>query len=274
MIEIPEAVNLSRQMGDVFSGKVVAAVTAGGSPHKFAWLYGDAEGYAALAVGCRAAPADAVAGFARLSLGDALAFFSEGMSVLYHAAGTERVKKHQLLIEFDDGSALSASARMYGGAGIVPAPGPDNPYYRVSLEKPSPLGDGFSWEHFATIAEAAAATLSAKALLATEQRIPGLGNGVLQDILFRAGIHPKRKISALDDRELRTLHESVRSTLREMTEAGGRDTESDLFGAPGGYATLMSRLTVGTPCTVCGTPVEKAAHMGGSVHFCPVCEPL
>jgi hypothetical protein len=28
--------------------------------------------------------------------------------------------------------------------------------------------------------------LSLKALLATEQRIPGLGNGVLQDILFKA----------------------------------------------------------------------------------------
>ena len=34
--------------------------------------------------------------------------------------------------------------------------------------------------------------LSVKALLATEQRIPGLGNGVLQDILHKTGVHPRR----------------------------------------------------------------------------------
>jgi formamidopyrimidine-DNA glycosylase len=43
--------------------------------------------------------------------------------------------------------------------------------------------------------------LSAKAFLATEQRIPGLGNGVLQDILFTAGIHPKRKMAAISEEE-------------------------------------------------------------------------
>lgn|GEM_PF-2077218 len=36
-----------------------------------------------------------------------------------------------------------------------------------------------------------------KAFLATEQRIPGLGNGVLQDILWTARIHPKLHKCAL-----------------------------------------------------------------------------
>jgi len=41
---------------------------------------------------------------------------------------------------------------------------------------------------------------SIKFLLATEQRIPGLGNGVLQDILFKAKIHPKRKVADLSEK--------------------------------------------------------------------------
>lgn len=40
-----------------------------------------------------------------------------------------------------------------------------------------------------------------KAFLAAEQRFPGIGNGVLQDILLESGIHPKRKISTLRDLE-------------------------------------------------------------------------
>ena len=39
--------------------------------------------------------------------------------------------------------------------------------------------------------------LSAKALLAAQQRFPGIGNGVLQDILFEARIHPRRKLQTL-----------------------------------------------------------------------------
>jgi formamidopyrimidine-DNA glycosylase len=45
-------------------------------------------------------------------------------------------------------------------------------------------------------------SLSAKAFLATEQRIPGLGNGVAQDILFTAKIHSKRKMSTLSEKQL------------------------------------------------------------------------
>ena len=72
--------------------------------------------------------------------------------------------------------------------------------------------------------------LSAKAFLATEQRIPGLGNGVLQDILWYANIHPKRKISTLSAEQKHKLFRSVKTILAEMTELGGRDTERDLFG--------------------------------------------
>jgi len=113
-----------------------------------------------------------------------------------------------------------------------------------------------------------------KALLATEQRIPGLGNGVLQDILFNSGIHPKRKKSTLSDFEKAELFHSLKTTLNRMTEKGGRDTEKDLFGQNGRYKTTLSKNTVNQPCPNCGATIVKEAYMGGAVYYCPVCQKL
>ena len=114
--------------------------------------------------------------------------------------------------------------------------------------------------------------LSAKAFLATEQRIPGLGNGVLQDILYKAKVHPKRRIGTLTDGERKALFHSVKSTLKEMTAQGGRDTTRDLFGRPGGYRTRLSQTTVDKSCPVCGSTIVKQAYMGGSIYFCDGCQ--
>jgi formamidopyrimidine-DNA glycosylase len=116
--------------------------------------------------------------------------------------------------------------------------------------------------------------LSAKAFLATEQRILGLGNGVLQDILWRAKIHPKGKISTLSDERMECLYSSVKSVLTNMAELGGRDTEKDLFGNNGSYKTMMSKNSLGFPCIDCGGYIKKESYMGGSVYYCESCQVL
>ena len=121
---------------------------------------------------------------------------------------------------------------------------------------------------------AAKPNLSLKAFLATEQRIPGLGNGVLQDILLVARLHPKTKLACLGAAEKQRLFESVKKTLAQMTALGGRDTEKDLFGRSGGYRTLLCAGTYAAGCPVCGGAVVKEAYMGGSVYYCPVCQPM
>lgn len=72
--------------------------------------------------------------------------------------------------------------------------------------------------------------------------------------------------------EMEQLFRAIKSVLRRMTERGGRDTERDLFGCPGGYQTILSKNTVGQPCPACGTPIQKEAYLGGSVYFCPICQ--
>jgi formamidopyrimidine-DNA glycosylase len=161
---------------------------------------------------------------------------------------------------------------MYGGI-VLHDSAYDNLYYRGSRNAVSPFSAAFA-EHFITIFSGSKPSLSAKAFLATEQRFPGIGNGVLQDILLNARIHPKRKIGTFSDTDRDTLLGSVVSTLSDMTRRGGRDTEKGLFGMPGGYRTMLSKNALATGCPVCGGPIVKESYMGGAVYYCPACQPL
>ena len=273
MIELPEAANIAKQLSETVCGKQVAGVTVGHTPHKLAWYYGDRNMFADIVVGGETGRATAYGGLVEVEAGDARILFGEGVGIRFHSVGEPRPARHQLLIEFSDGCALSASVQMYGGMGIFIEGQLDNKYYTVAKQKPSPLSSAFSEEYYGgVISSPDAGKLSLKALLATEQRIPGLGNGVLQDILFNSKLHPRRKVNSLSEGDRATLFGSVKTTLGSMAEGGGRDTELDLFGRPGGYQTILSAKTAGKPCPVCGASIKKEAYMGGSVYFCERCQ--
>ena len=275
MIEIPEAVTLSRQLTECFAGRQITRIAANISPHKFACYYGKPEFYSKIAVGKTFREARAVGGMVEAVVDEARLLFSEGTRLRYLEPGATVPQKRQFEVVFSNGSQFIATVQMYGGMGAFLQGENDNPYYLVAQQKLSPLDRRFDAGCFETLISAPGAEkLSAKALLATEQRIPGLGNGVLQDILYRARIHPKRKVGALSDSDRQRLFRAVKDTLGEMAENGGRDTETDLFGNPGRYVTIMSRNHVGKPCPACGTQIRKAAYMGGSIYFCPDCQPL
>lgn len=275
MLELPEASNIARQIGDALKGKRIARVVAGYSPHKFAWYYGDPEKFDDLLIGKTIDRAGSYGGLVEIKAGGACILFCDGAGLRFHPENAKRAPKHQLLIEFEDASALSASVQMYGGLGAFGEGELDNPYYLVAREKPSPLSNEFDEEYFIRMIDRPELQkLSAKAFLATEQRIPGLGNGVLQDILYNASIHPKQKINKLTQVEKEGLYKSVKETLAAMTAQGGRDTEKDLYGQPGGYITQMSKNTAGSTCSRCGAGIKKENYLGGSIYYCEGCQKL
>jgi formamidopyrimidine-DNA glycosylase len=150
----------------------------------------------------------------------------------------------------------------------------ENQYYNIAKEKPSPLSDAFDEAYFREIlAPEKVRKLSLKAALATEQRIPGVGNGTLQDILFHAKMNPRRKLNTLNEDEKDVLFRNVKETLARMTQLGGRSTEKDLFGKPGGYQVVLSAKTKGKPCPFCNDEILKESYLGGSVYYCPTCQP-
>lgn len=268
MIELPEAATLAGQLGETLAGRTVVEAVAGASPHKFAMFLGEPEAYGDMMRGQVVTGAAWYGGQAELEFGGLRLCFADGVNVRYLEPGAVVPAKHQLLVRFDDGSAIVCTISMYGAMWLFEEGDIDNSYYLVAREKPSPLTDEFDEAYFRGLLTGDARKVSAKAFLATQQRIPGLGNGVLQDILWQARIHPRRKMSDLSDEQTGDMYRSVKQLLADMTQAGGRSTEKDLFGNQGGYEVRMSRETVGLPCPECGTPVERQSYMGGNVYVC------
>jgi formamidopyrimidine-DNA glycosylase len=113
---------------------------------------------------------------------------------------------------------------------------------------------------------------SVKGLLTQEQLVPGLGNALAQDILFRAGLHPRHPIEGLNKNQRRRLYNAILKTVREAIQKGGRYDEYDLYGQPGRYIRLMDNKAVGHPCPKCAGKIEKIQYLGGACYFCPGCQ--
>lgn len=277
MLELPESKIIAEQLNDTVKGKFIMNVYANSSPHSFAWYFDDPSKYHDLLCEKKITSAKAVAGQVEITCEDsctAKILLGDGVNIRYFGNEDKLPPKHQLHIEFEDNTSIVCVVQMYGGIWAFPDCTNDNPYYLVAQDKPTPFVSEFNSIYFSSLLTDKTIKLSAKAFLATEQRIPGLGNGVLQDILFNAKIHPKRKMSTLSDNELDCIFKSVKSTIFDMASKGGRNTERDLFGCKGGYTTVVSKNTVNNPCQICGTIIKKEAYLGGAIYYCSSCQKL
>ena len=274
MLEIPESKVMSLQIEGVLAGKRIVKVKNATNPHKYAWYNGDPAEYNSLLSGKQILSARGHGMYVDICCEDnTFIIAGDGTNIRYYPSLEKSPEKFQLQILFDDNSCIVFTVAMYGGIWACKDEF-QNSYYQGSFHSLSPLDNAFDESVFEKIFQNVTKDLSLKALLATEQRIPGLGNGVLQDILFNAGMHPKRKKSTLSDFEKGELFHSLKVSLHNMTEQDGRDTEKDLFGQNGGYKTILSKNTVHQPCPNCGSAIVKEAYMGGAVYFCPVCQKL
>lgn len=270
MLEIPEAITIAKQLNETVLGREVERVCPPTREHKFCWFYGDPAAYDKRARGARIQSAQAQGGHVEIVFdSECRLILNDGVNIRL-VDSAEIPRDYQTAILLSNGAALVFTVAMYGGI-ILCGEDYDNEYYIGSKNAVSPFSNGFH-AHFEKTLKAAKPSLTAKGLVATEQRFPGVGNGVLQDILFAARINPRTKISSLSDEKLATLERSMVEVLSSMTAAGGRDTEKDLYGNAGGYKTLMSKNGIENGCPACGGAIVKEAYMGGSVYYCPVCQ--
>lgn len=274
MLELPESKVISGQLKETLTGRVITKVYADSSPHKFAFYSEDPKLYENFLNGKKIGESRSVGGQVEIDVEDFKILFSDGANIRFFEKNKKIPTKHQLYIIFEDETSLVCSIQMYGGIWITEDGKNNNEYYLIAKEKPSPLSKEFTEEYFKDLLSQVKDTISIKAFLATEQRIPGLGNGVLQDILFNAGINPKTKLNKISSDEMHNVYESIINTLKQMISQGGRDTEKNLFGNPGGYKTILSKNTVKFPCPRCGGEIKKESYLGGSVYYCPNCQPI
>jgi formamidopyrimidine-DNA glycosylase len=276
MIELPEAANIAGQMASTLAGKRIKSAMRGNAPHKFAFYSRTAEEYARILAGKRVGRAEGSGSMILLPVepGYLVVLGGGGERIQFHASAATLPKKHQLLLEFDDGTFLTVTVQGWGSCQLfTPAELAQNKWFaRRSL---SPVEKGFTTSYFAGLFANLKPedSRSVKFFIISEPGVWGVANGYLQDTLFRAQIHPRTRAAALTPAQREGLYRAIVSTIKLAMKQHGRDDEYDLFGQPGKYHRLLSATSVGKPCPVCGTKIVKESFLGGAIYFCPQCQP-
>jgi formamidopyrimidine-DNA glycosylase len=135
---------------------------------------------------------------------------------------------------------------------------------------PEPLDEGFTAEAFA--AEVALRRQPAKTFLLDQRRLAGLGNIYAAEVLFRAGLDPRKPLARLKRPRLDRLHGEIVAILRDAVESACR-----AYGGPGQFSEAEDfPLAVygreGEACPQCSGLVRRIVQGGRSTYFCPACQ--
>lgn len=275
MFELPEFMTLAKQMNETLQGKSIRRGELGNSTHQFVWYNQTSEEFVELTRGKTVGEVRTRGKwlFVPLEPGYMLLIGECGGKLLYHFADSQLPKKHHLSIAFEDGSFLTATTQMWGAYELYERGEEQNRQY-VKGMRTTPVDEEFTFDYFSRLIDdlIPEGTRSAKGLLTQDQIIPGLGNAITQDILFRAHLHPRHPIDNLDFVQREMLYDAIVQTVDEVIEKGGRYDEYDLYNKPGRYIRLMDKKAVGRPCPNCGCPIEKIQYLGGACYFCPGCQ--
>ncbi|OIK07622.1 DNA-formamidopyrimidine glycosylase [Bacillus sp. MUM 13] len=116
-----------------------------------------------------------------------------------------------------------------------------------------------------------------KPVLLDQSVVVGIGNIYVDEALFRAGIHPERIASSLNEAEIKVLRQEIFDTLSQAVEKGG-STIRTYLNSQGEMGMFQLELYVygkkGEACKRCGTEIVKLTVGGRGTHICPSCQKL
>ena len=140
---------------------------------------------------------------------------------------------------------------------------------------PEPVHPGLSGPEMAARLKGKATPI--KAALLDQSVIAGIGNIYASEVLFMAGISPKRKANNVQGKRAEKLTAAIHEVLIQAIEAGGsslrdhRQTSGEL-----GYFQHSFKVygRAGKPCPVCGPSVQvsQITQSGRSTFFCSCCQ--
>jgi formamidopyrimidine-DNA glycosylase len=273
MIELPEAVTIARQLNEAVRGKRILSAGAGSSPHKWVFYKPARE---EMEKRLRSRIIGEVTSTRRavhmaILPGKILSVDDFGGRITYHQPKERLPKKYHLLLRLEDESFLTIAIQGWGFIAL------DTRRQLDARSKPlasalSPVGRAFTLKRFKSRFCKENERDPIKTFFTNRKNVAGIGNGYLQDILFRAKIDPRRKVGDIKDKETTALHRAVNETVVQAIGLGGRECERDIYGKPGRYKPIMDRYAAGKPCPLYRTPVEKMSYLGGSCYVCPKCQ--
>ncbi len=149
-------------------------------------------------------------------------------------------------LRFDDGGTLAIiDPRRLGGVELDP-----------DDTRLGPDAFGLTEEHLVGALEGSRTAL--KARLLDQRRIAGLGNLLVDEILWRIGLDPAREADSLSGAEQVRLAQVIRSTVADLAERGGSHT-GDLH---------LARIRGGS-CPRDGELLDRRTIGGRTTYSCP-----
>jgi formamidopyrimidine-DNA glycosylase len=125
-------------------------------------------------------------------------------------AGYAPQKHDHLVLATDRHTLVFTDPRMFGKIEFTSGKTPPAWWTRLA---PPILSDAFTVETVAAFLRRRARA-PIKAVLLMQERFPGVGNWMADEVLWRAAIHPKKPAGRLTPAEVRTLHRELRWVCR------------------------------------------------------------
>jgi formamidopyrimidine-DNA glycosylase len=198
-----------------------------------------------------------------------------GMSadLIYFTPKHKLPEKYQFKLVFADNTGFSIQFQWFGYVHLVSEEGLVKHKLTAHLGV-SPVNEKFALEQFKRLL--ANKKKGIKSFLLDQKSIAGIGNVYVQDILFKAKLHPNRKVSTLSEKEIGGLYKAILEVLTCSIRLGGLAYEKDFYGRRGRFTIdeFLVGYKTGKPCPTCSTPIEKIRIGSTHSYICPKCQPL
>lgn len=116
-----------------------------------------------------------------------------------------------------------------------------------------------------------------KKFLMDQKIIAGIGNIYANEALWKARIHPERKIESLNEREKENLYKAILSIIKKAVRLRGTSVDQyvDVSGEKGEFEKELKVYgRVGKSCYRCDQAVVRIVVSGRGTFFCPKCQHL
>ncbi|UCE43647.1 MAG: Fpg/Nei family DNA glycosylase [Candidatus Bathyarchaeota archaeon] len=196
-----------------------------------------------------------------------------GADIIHFRSDQKLPEKYQVKFSLDDGTGFTIRVWWFCYLHLMSKSKLGEHKLTAKLGM-TPLDKKFTLDHFRQLLAKRRGGI--KSFLLDQKNIAGIGNVYVQDILFNAKLHPKRKIPSLTEGEIINLYRSIKSVLSESVELRGLVYEKDFYGNKGGYGPKQFKIAYkpGKPCPTCKTTIEKIKTGSTSSFICPNCQPL
>ena len=196
-----------------------------------------------------------------------------GADIIYFESESSAPEKYQVKVLFSDASGYTARFWWFGKFLLASE--------RELESEPNtkdiaidPFDKKFTPEYFASLLKGRKTQV--KAFLMNQSNVGGIGNMYMHDILFKARLHPQKKISDMSGGEIKALYDSITETLNLSRAKGAFAYENDFFGQKGGFTSdfFLVGYRENQPCPVCGETIVLIRANGTPSFICPACQKI